>query len=360
MSWVNNMTDTAPVIVTVKGRIGRLTLNRPKALNALDLPMIRIMTEALLGWRNDPAIAGVVVDAAGEKAFCAGGDILALTGARTDDDATPAEFYAQEYRLNTLIKEYPKPYVAMIDGIVMGGGVGISVHGMRRVCGDKTLFAMPETGIGFYPDVGGTYFLPRLAGQTGTWLALTGARLKAADIFALGIATDYAPSEQHTQIINRLVEDTKTGEDIGDIIDSLTGRPGPGGAADLHAQIDRAFGAKTMDAILDALEDDGSDWALKQRKILRSKSPMALKVTLRQMHEGQNMRFRDCMVMELGLSLKFVDGADFAEGVRALLVDRDNAPNWKPARLDDISDAMVAEYFVPLDADQRLSFLDEE
>jgi enoyl-CoA hydratase/carnithine racemase len=353
------MTETAPVIVTVEGHIGRLTLNRPKALNALDLPMIRIMTKALLCWREDTAIAGVVVDAVGEKAFCAGGDILALTGARASDTSTPHDFYAEEYRLNTLIKEYPKPYVAMIDGIVMGGGVGISVHGTRRICGDRTLFAMPETGIGFYPDVGGSFFLPRLEGKLGAWLALTGARLKAADAFALGIATDYAPSDQHGQILARLVEDTCISEEVVEIVDSLTGVPGPGAVADHRAQIEAAFGADTVEGILDRLAQDGSEWAQKQIKILNTKSPTALKVTLRQMSEGANMNFRTCMRMELGLSLKFVAGHDFTEGVRALLVDRDNAPQWQPDRLAAVSDDRVAGYFVPLGEADRLSFLEE-
>ncbi len=352
------MTDDASVISRVDGRIGRLTLNRPKALNALDLDMIRAMTTALLGWRDDENIAGVVVDAAGDKAFCAGGDILALTSAPAGDLSYPRMFYAEEYRLNTLIKEYPKPYVAMIDGIVMGGGVGVSVHGTRRICGDRTLFAMPETGIGFYPDVGGTYFLPRLEGKVGTWLALTGARLKAPDVFALGIATDYAPSDQHGQIIARLVEDTRVSTDIGEIIDSLTGRPEAGRVP--LALINKTFAANTVEGIIDALEEDDGDWARVQKKFLNSKSPMALKVTLQQMCEGQNMGFRACMAMELGLSLTFVAGNDFAEGVRALLVDRDNAPLWRPSRLDKINKDDVAGYFIPLPENQYLTFLDGE
>jgi enoyl-CoA hydratase/carnithine racemase len=350
------MTETTPVIVRVEGHIGRLTLNRPKALNALDLDMIRIMTKALLDWREDERIVGVVVDAAGEKAFCAGGDILALTREPAGELSHARMFYSEEYRLNTLIKEYPKPYVAMIDGIVMGGGVGISVHGTRRICGDKTLFAMPETGIGFYPDVGGTYFLPRLEGKVGTWLALTGARLKAADVFALGIATDYAPSDQHEQIVARLIEDAKTDDDIAGIIDSLTGKPGPGMVEGHRAQIDAIFGEKTLEAIMARLRDEDSEWARKQIKILNSKSPTALKVTFRQMHEGQNMRFSECMKMELGLSLKFVAGHDFVEGVRALLIDRDNAPQWQPAKLSGVTEDDVAAYFVPLDEEQTLTF----
>ncbi len=350
------MTDTAPVIVKVEGRIGRLTLNRPKALNALDLSMIRLMTSALLDWKDDHNIVGVVVDAAGEKAFCAGGDIRALVDPASETSYAH-QFYAEEYRLNTLIKEYSKPYVAMIDGIVMGGGVGISVHGMRRLCGDKTLFAMPETGIGFYPDVGGSFFLPRLEGELGTWLALTGARLKAADVFTLGIATDYAPSDQHPQILARLIEDAQEEGDVAEIIDSLTGLPGPGTVVEHKEQIDKAFAASTVEEILDRLDTDGSDWAQKQISILHGKSPTALKVTRKQMREGQNMKFRPCMDMELGLSLKFVAGHDFAEGVRALLVDRDNHPDWQPDSLSAIHEDDVSAYFVPLPENERLTFL---
>lgn len=351
--------DTPSIIARKEGRIGRLTLNREKALNALDLDMIRAMTTALLSWRDDDGVLAVLVDAAGEKAFCAGGDIVALTSFRGGDLSGPASFYAEEYRLNTLIKEYPKPYVAMIDGIVMGGGVGISVHGTRRIAGDRTLFAMPETGIGFYPDVGGTYFLPRLEGKAGTWLALTGARLKAPDVFALGIATDYAPSDQHGQIIARLVEDTRAVEDVGRIIDSLTGSPADGAVPGNMAAINHCFAASSVEDILARLKGDDSDWARAQKKILKTKSPLALKVTLQQMSEGQNLNFRAAMQMELGLSLKFLTGDDFYEGVRALLVDRDNAPVWQPSDLDAISSADVAAYFIPLPAKAQLTFLDE-
>ncbi len=353
------MSDLPSIIARKEGRIGRLTLNRPKALNALDLDMIRLMTKALLDWRDDDAVVAIMVDAVGEKAFCAGGDILALTGARGGDLSGPANFYAEEYRLNTLIKEYPKPYVAMIDGIVMGGGVGISVHGTRRVAGDRTLFAMPETGIGFYPDVGGSYFLPRMEGKTGIWLALTGARLKAPDAYALGIATDYAPSDQHEQIKARLVEDAKRADDVAVIVDSLTGTPEDGQVPAQQAVIDHCFGADSVESIIENLREDDGDWARKQKKILKTKSPLALKITLRQMSEGQNLNFRAAMQMELGLSLKFLAGNDFYEGVRALLVDRDNTPVWQPADLSDISNDDVAAYFVPLAGPDALRFLSE-
>ena len=351
------MTSNTSIIVDTQRHIGRLTLNRPKALNALDLDMIRAMTKALLAWRDDDNIHGVVVDAVGGKAFCAGGDVRALVDGKHDADYARS-FYTEEYRLNTLIKEYPKPYVAMVDGIVMGGGVGISVHGARRICGDTSLFAMPETGIGFYPDVGGSYFLPRLQGFMGTYLALSGARLKAPGMVALGIATDYAPSDQHAQIIMRIIEDTHAPTDIGRIIDSLTGRPEKDTLGEHRALIDKAFGMASVEDVIQKLQDDDGDWARQQCKILRSKSPTALKITLRQMREGANLDFRSCMKMELGLSLACVAGADFAEGVRAVLIDRDNAPKWQPARLDAVSDDDVARYFIPLPADQALTFLE--
>ena len=350
------MTDTTPVIVRTRGHIGRLTLNRPKALNALDLDMIRLMTKALMTWRADDAIVGVVVDGAGEKAFCAGGDIRALVDGRHGAQYAH-RFYAEEYRLNTLIKEYPKPYVAMIDGIVMGGGVGVSVHGAHRIAGDRTLFAMPETGIGFYPDVGGSYFLPRLEGELGTWLALTGARLKAADLMALGIATAYAPSEQHTDIIAALEEEVCRPSHVRAVINSLTGRPGPAPVRVHKRLINTAFAGDRVEDILARLAEDGSEWANEQAKIIATKSPTSLKVTRRQMREGKVRDFRACMAMELGLSLKFVRGKDFSEGVRALLIDRDNAPRWQPARLADVSAADVAAFFTPLPEPERLTFL---
>ncbi|PHR54629.1 MAG: enoyl-CoA hydratase [Robiginitomaculum sp.] len=345
------------ILVEVRGRMGLLTLNRPKALNALTLEMIRAMTQALLAWRDDDKIVGVIVQGAGDRAFCAGGDIRMLYEGKGQDMTYSHGFYVEEYQLNTLIREYPKPYVAMIDGFVMGGGVGVSIHGSRRVAGDQTLFAMPETGIGFYPDVGGSYFLPRLPGKTGTWIALTGARLNASDALYCGVATDYAPSEQHHMIVNRLVDDASAAKDVAEIIDSLTGLPAQSGLRRHRELLDRIFAKKSLENVMDALARSDSDWAAKQHKILSGKSPTALKVTLRQMKEGGNLDFRACMQMELGLSMKFVAGMDFYEGVRALLIDRDNTPVWDPDHLGDVSDADVSEYFIPLDDANALQFL---
>jgi len=350
--------NEAEVIIETRGRMGVMTLNRPEALNSLTLSMIREMTKALLSWRTDDDIVGVLVQGAGERAFCAGGDIRMLYEGKGQDLSYARGFYTEEYQLNTLIKEYPKPYVAMIDGFVMGGGVGISVHGSRRVVGDSTLFAMPETGIGFYPDVGGSYFLPRLPGKTGTWMALTGARLNASDAMYCKVATDYAPSDQHHMIVNRLCEDAQVCDDVGLIVDSLTGRPAPSELVQHVALIDTVFALETCEEMLVALQADTGDWAQKQLKILGTKSPTALKVTLRQMIEGVNIEFRAAMMMEYGISMKFVAGVDFYEGVRALLIDRDHSPVWRPVHLADVSEAVVVSYFAPVSGADTLSFLE--
>jgi enoyl-CoA hydratase len=345
------------VIVETRGKMGLMTLNRPKALNSLTLNMIRVMTKTLLGWKDDEGIVGVIVKGAGDRAFCAGGDIRMLYEGRGKDLTYALGFYGEEYLLNTLIQEYPKPYVAIIDGFVMGGGVGVSIHGERRIAGDNTLFAMPETGIGFYPDVGGSYFLPRLPGKIGTWMALTGARLNASDAIYCGVATDFAPSDQLHMVINRLCEDAQNAGQVGEIIDSLTGYPADSKLKAVQEEMDEVFSETCVEEMVHALERRSSEFAAKQRKILLSKSPTALKVTLRQMREGANLSFRDCMNMELGLSMQFVEGADFYEGVRALLIDRDNQPVWQPDHLGDISDATVSTYFSPLPDEKKLKFL---
>lgn len=354
------MSDQEEILFDVRGKMGLITLNRPRALNSLTMNMIERMRDQMLAWREDDAIVGVIVQGAGKKAFCAGGDIRLLWEGKGSDLAYARQFYSEEYQLNTLIKEYPKPYVAMIDGIVMGGGVGVSVHGSHRVCGDTTLFAMPETGIGFYPDVGGTYFLPRLNGHLGTWMALTGARLRDSDCLYSGVATDYAPSDQHEMIVNRLCEDAKVPGHVDEIIDSLTGLPDDAPVVKQQNRIDICFAHTQYEDIWDALECDGSEWAQKQLSILAGKSPTSLKVTLRQIQKGGDLSFRDCMRLELGLSMHFVGAEDFYEGVRALLIDRDNKPKWNPDHIADVSTDMVESYFTPLSSEQQLRFLDGE
>lgn len=344
------MSDADDVLFQTAGRLGRITLNRPKALNALSLDQIRAIHPMLDRWAADDAIAAVVIDGAGPKAFCAGGDIRAIYDAgRAGDHAGQAAFFREEYRLNRRIKTYPKPYVALIDGITMGGGVGLSVHGRFRVATEHTLFAMPETGIGFYPDVGGTFFLPRCPGRVGLYLALTGARLKAADTLYAGIATHYVPAARLDDLVGAL-SDAGTPAAVQAVLDAAHQDPGPALLAERRALIDRCFAADSVPAILDALAADDDPWASATRDTLVTKSPTALLVTFRQMLEGAALDFDSAMRLEYRLSQHFFAGHDFYEGVRSVIVDKDNKPVWHPAALADVSAATVAAHFAPAPA----------
>ncbi len=349
------MTET--VITRKVGQIGRITLNRPKALNALNQEMVEAMTAALLEWRGDDSVKAVVVDGEGEKGFCAGGDIRMLAESGKAEDGRAWTFWRDEYQLNTLIQEYPKPYVALIDGITMGGGVGISVHGDFRVAGDRTLFAMPETGIGFHPDVGGAYFLPRLAGELGAWMGLTGARLKTADCIAAGLATHYVSSDKQADLIAALetAELDDDGEALEGLLAELSGDAGPSDLALHRGLIDAAFEGDSVDTIFARLDAAGDAWSKKQASILSTKSPTAMAVTLAALRKGGELDFRAVMAQDLRVSTRFLyEGSDFYEGVRAVILDKDNAPHW--AQEAD-SDAVTA-YFAPLEAGQEMTFLD--
>lgn len=354
------MTDDAEIIARKTGRIGRITLNRPKALNALTHGMCLAMIEALQAWREDDDVRAVVVDGAGEKGFCAGGDILKLyqSGKAGDDKAWL--FWRDEYRLNTLIHHYPKPYVALIDGITMGGGVGVSVHGSHRVAGDRTMFAMPETGIGFHPDVGGAYVLPRLGGEIGTWMGLTGARLKAPDCVAAGLATHYCPSGQTAALIAALEAAELADEDALEVIlEEHSGDPGDSELAHTRGLIDAAFAGDRLEEILLRIADAGDAWSARQIKVLHSKSPTALKLTLAALRKGADLSFEDVMRQDLRLSCWCLAGTDFYEGVRAVIIDKDNAPDWSAKDLSEVDETAIARAFEPLDADREMSFLDD-
>lgn len=327
--------------------VGLVTLNRPQALNALTLGMVRALDAQLRTWASDPAVRCVVVQGAGERAFCAGGDIRALYDAgRSKTGTLTADFYREEYRLNRVIKRYPKPYVALIDGVVMGGGVGISVHGSHRIATERTLFAMPETGIGLFPDVGGSYFLPRCPGRIGFYFGLTGARIRAADCLYAGIATHHVPSGALGQLVDALR--AGSGGAVTDIVARFATPPGEGSLERDRAAIDRCFSAPTIEAIQSALEADGSEWAKGARAAMGEKAPTCEKVTLRQLERGTAMSFEDCMVMEFRLSQRAMAAHDFYEGVRAAVIDKDRAPNWRPASLADVSDDEVESWFAPL------------
>ena len=354
------MTTEAEILFETRGHVGIVTLNRPKALNALNANMVALMHPQLVAWAKDPAVAAVVVRASGEKAFCAGGDIRQLHDWGKAGDPAVNSFYADEYRLNTFIKRYPKPYVALIDGIVMGGGVGLSVHGSHRVVSEKLMFAMPETGIGFFPDVGGTYFLPRMPGKVGTWLGLTASRLNRDDALWSGFATHTAPAAAFDAIIDALAES-------GDVEAALAAHAanatlaGQSSLPALLPVIDRCFSGDTVEEILarlDAETGEHAEWAAKQAATIRQKSPTSLKIALRQMQVGAKAEFEECMATEFRIVARILNGTDFFEGVRAVIIDKDNAPKWRPSELGAVSDADIDAYFAPLPAELDLRDLD--
>lgn len=344
------------VLFEERGALGKITLNRPKALNALTLDMAIAMSGRLRAWAQDSRIGAVIVRGAaredGTAPFCSGGDIRALYEGRTDPEHRAGRaFYWHEYRLDRRIFHFPKPYIALIDGVVMGGGVGISVHGSHRVFTERALFAMPETGIGLFPDVGGTYFLPRLAGKTGLYLALTGARLKAADALRLGIATHHVPSGKLDALEEALARAAGTADArtaIARALEALSADPGSAPLEARRADIERCFQGPSVEAILAALAGEGSEWAKAEFLNLKTKSPTSLKITFRQMREGARRAFDDCLRLEFRLALRILEGHDFYEGIRAAIVDKDNAPKWRPAALEEVTDAAVAAYFAPL------------
>lgn len=335
------------IICETRGAAGIATLNRPKALNALTHGMVRDLAAALDGWERDPAVTRVVIRGAGGKAFCAGGDIRALYEAgRAGRIAEALAFWREEYALNIRIKRYPKPYVALLDGIVMGGGVGLSLHGSHRVAGDRFGFAMPEVGIGFFPDVGATYALPRLPGRTGTYLALTGARVGAADALALGLATHRAASGDLPGLEAALSDGVPLGEAFPP---ALTEAPGP--VASNRAVIDRCFGEPGIPAILAALDRagaGGSEFAASTAATIRTKAPSSLALALEQMRRGVDLGFEDAMRIEFRIVSRIAEGHDFYEGVRAVIIDKDGAPRWQPANLGGLAPDFVARHFAPL------------
>ncbi len=336
------MTDQ--IQTDIIGNLGIITLNRPKALNALTTIMCQAMTQALLQWEQDDKIGAVVVQGAGERAFCAGGDIIMLHDSGKQGGKEAAIFWRTEYALNELIHGYSKPYIALIDGIVMGGGVGLSVHGRHRIAGDNTLFAMPETGIGYFPDVGGTYFLPRLGISTGMWLGLTGARLTTAKACQIGVANSYVPTDRHNDLVKALGAAELDGSDKA-VLDVLADFVKTPPSADALPGAIAAFNSDSIAGVFEALERDGSDWARQQHNILKRKSPLALCVTFRALQEGGQMVFRDAMAQELNISMNFLNVQDFYEGVRAQVIDKDRNPKWSHDDVQSVTQGQVERVF---------------
>ena len=338
------MTADPEILFERRGAAGIVTLDRPAALNAVTHAMVRALRERLEAWRDDPAITRVVVTAAPGRAFSAGGDLRRLYDlGRAGRHEEALDFWRDEYALNAAIRHYPKPYVALIDGIAMGGGVGVSIHGSHRVAGDKFLFAMPEVGIGFFPDVGATWFLPRLPGELGAYCALTAERLRAEDAVACAVATHRVRSQRFGDLLDGLCGTVSVDALLAAFAEPAVAGP----VAGLRGLIDRHFAAQKVEDILASLTA-GEEGARALAATIRGKAPLSLKIALAQVRRGAGWSFDDCMRAEFRIVSRIVRGEDFYEGVRAVIVDKDNGPRWRPATLAEVSDAEVERHFAPL------------
>ena len=338
------MTDD--VLISVEGGVGRIRLNRPKALHALTTQMCEVMSEALLKWRADPAVQAVIIDHAEGRGFCAGGDVVMLWRSGSGDAEDAKHFFFAEYRLNHLLFTYPKPTVAIMDGITMGGGVGISTPCDFRIATKNTRFAMPETSIGLFPDVGGGWYLPRLPGRVGEFMALTGARLDGAECLYLGLASHYVEQSALPDLVERI---GKSPERLAGGIGALAATPPEARIEANLPAITRCFSTYRLEDIIAALKADESEWAATELMTLGTKSPLSCKVSLRLMEEGAaRASFRDEMVAEYALASRVVRTHDFREGVRALLIDKDNNPQWDPATPEEVTDEMLDVLFAAL------------
>jgi enoyl-CoA hydratase/carnithine racemase len=338
------------LFVSAEGPVGRLRLNRPAALHALNKGMCDAVLAALEAWRTDDAVRVVVIDHASGRGFCAGGDIRMLAQSGAADGAEARAFFHAEYRMNHRLFTFAKPIVAFMDGITMGGGVGISLPARYRVATENTRLAMPETGIGLFPDVGGGWYLSRLPGRTGQFLALTGHRLDGAECLALGLATHYLPAERLEEAKRQIGEEPGA---IAAVLDALAVPPPEARVLAHRDAIDKLFAADTLEEVLAALEADPGEWAQQQLAILRTRSPLSCKVSLRLLREGAAMAsFADEMRQEYVVATRVVQRHDFAEGVRAVIVDKDNAPRWEPATAEGVTEHVLDQIFAPLPDDE--------
>ena len=340
------MSEADEVLCRIEGRVGRITLNRPQAIHALTTNMCRLMIDALVAWRDDPGVELVLLDHSGERGFCAGGDIRMLAESGAGDGRLAREFFFTEYRLNHLLFNYPKPRVAIMDGITMGGGVGLSRPCRFRIATERTTFAMPETGIGLFPDVGGGWYLSRMPDHMGLWLALTGARIKAADCELLQIATDFVESARIPELKAAILAAPERTEALLTEFEGDAGRPT---LAQHQDEIARLFAAPSVESIFEGLEAAGTEWASDQLKVLATKSPQTMKVAFRQLQFGAACRtFSDNMAMEYRIGARVVQRHDFLEGVRAVIVEKDNAPRWDPPTLAQVDGPTLDAIFAPL------------
>ena len=334
------------VLIRREGSTGILSLNRPAALHALTIGMCHAMAAALREWRDDPAVHAVIVDHAEGRGFCAGGDIAYLReSVLSDNGVRGLWFFHDEYLLNHLMFTYPKPIVSFMDGIVMGGGVGVSQPAKCRVVTEHTRYAMPETGIGLFPDVGGSWYLSRLPGRIGQFMVLTGARLDGAECLWTGLATHYLTSSALAEAKERIAH----GHEPGQVLAALSSTPPHARIEDNAVRIAKHFHSDHLEDVITSLEADDSEWAAKELAAVRAKSPLSSKIALRQLHDGALCEtFAEAMAMEYRIVSRVLTRPDFAEGVRAVIVDKDNAPKWNPATPEGVTDAMIEGIFAPL------------
>ena len=343
------MTGEKQVVVERRGGAGFFILNRPHALNAITLDMVREIAAGLEDFERDAKVERIVVCGAGERAFSAGGDVRWLyERGQAGDYASQSAFFREEYALNARIKRYRKPYVALIDGLVMGGGVGVSLHGAHRVATERATFAMPEVGIGFFPDVGATWALPRAPHRVGVAMAVTGLRASGADMAALGLATHYVESRRLAALSQALERPGDTAAIIGEFASSPPAAPLLAHAATIEA----AFAQADAASVEAALRADGSEFARSLLETMATKSPTSLAIALKQMQMGATLSFEDGMRLEFQIVTRVCRGHDFYEGVRAAIVDKDNRPQWRPAAGERPDAADIDAYFAPLGADE--------
>ncbi|HYZ34321.1 MAG TPA: enoyl-CoA hydratase/isomerase family protein [Crenalkalicoccus sp.] len=335
------MSEEPTLVARREGAAGTLLMNRPRALNALDTGMIAAFQAVLDAWKDDASVRLVVLEGAGGRAFCAGGDVRRIREQAIAGDTAGVEgFFAGEYRVNRGIAEFGKPWVSLIDGLCMGGGIGVSVHGRPRVVSEHAMLAMPETAIGLFPDVGTSWVLPRLPGALGYWLALTGARMQGADAVHAGLADHYVPRARLAELRAALL-----GGEAG-VVARFAEAPPEASFAPHRPAIARCFGQPDLPAILAALEAEGTDWAAEQIATLRRMSPTSLAVSLELLRRGAGSTLAECLERELRLTRVVVNRhPDFREGVRSVLVDKDGAPRWTPARIEELDPAAIASMF---------------
>ncbi|AVA20289.1 MULTISPECIES: enoyl-CoA hydratase/isomerase family protein [unclassified Rhizobium] len=338
------------VIIGRQGSAGLIRLNRPQALNSLTLPMIRAIAAALADFAADPSIASVIVKGEGDRAFCAGGDIRLLHESGKQGSSDAETFWREEFRLNHAIADYPKPYVALMDGITMGGGVGLSSHGSHRVVTERTRFAMPETGIGYFPDVGATWLLPRAPGEAGTWMGLTGLAINAADAIHARLADHRVASSDLSALIEAIgaLPVAASPADVHTVIAGMAVAAGESRLVANRDTIDRALAYDTVGEIQEALAQEAGDFAAETRQIISTRSPTSLKLTLRLLRAGRSSAsLAECLNRELGACMRILYNPDFYEGVRAAVIDKDRNPKWSPASLAEVAASDIDRFFVP-------------